>query len=153
MSTNILNYILSLGLNVYDVYNKLVQDKMIEGEHLTHSEFKRLLSQKLCVADNPISSNHIPTNLPGPVLIKEEVSSLHSHHMYQVDENQYRPTFYVCSMGIKKRVKVNMICNVCEFGFHPKCFTAYHNPDSDEEEEARTFLKSVCPHPKRMEVT
>lgn len=55
-------------------------------------------------------------------------------------------------MGIKKRVKVNMICRVCTLSLYPTCFTAYHNPDSVEEEEARTFLKSFCPHAKRQEV-
>lgn len=32
------------------------------------------------------------------------------------------------------------------------CFTAYHNPDRVQNEEARTFLKSVYPHSKRMQV-
>ena len=153
LSTNIFNHILSLAcLNVHAIYNKLLQGEMIEGEHLTHSEFKRQLAQQLCVADNPISSTHIPTNLPCPLLITEEVSSFHSHQMYRVDENQYMPTCYVCIMGIKKRVKVNMICRVCKLVFHTTCFTAYHNSDSMEEEEARTFLKSICPCAKRMKV-
>ena len=125
---------------------------MVEGEHLTHSEFKRQLAEQLCVADSPISSTHIPTNLPGPVLITEEVSTFHSHQMYQVDSKKSRPTCYACTMAGKKRVKVSMICKVCKLGFHPTCFTAYHNPDSVEDEELRTFLKRICPHLKRMEV-
>ena len=55
-------------------------------------------------------------------------------------------------MALKQDKKVNMMCRVYKLGFHPLCFTAYHNPDSVEDDEARTFLKDICPHAKNREV-
>ena len=90
-------------MNIHAIYNKLVEGKMVEGEHLTYSEFKRQLAKQLCVADNPLRVTNMPTTQPDPVLITKEVTRLHSHQMYQIHALQYMPFSYVYKMKLKKK--------------------------------------------------
>ena len=89
--------------------------------------------------------------LTSPVLIPDVDFPLHRHHISQIEGNMFRPNCYVCTMyncehkNRKSKPRVNMMCLVCKLGFHPTCFTAYHNPNGVSNMQVRQFLRGINP--------
>lgn len=158
LSTCIFNYVVSLALlNAHAIYDKLLDEKAIQGKKLKHHEFRRQVAAQVCESESEIEITAPPKDIPH-VIVEEPVpvscSGLPHHQISQASGSQakrFRPTCYVCLMHNQKNStdaknpRVATFCRECKLGFHPMCFTAYHNPDGLLDKDLKSFMKSINP--------
>ena len=130
---------------------------------MKHYEFRRQVAAQLC-ATATATATETETEITAPekvishVISEEPVTvscnGLSFHQMSQVsgsDSSRFRPYCYVCIMYNERnspcanKPRVSTFCRQCKLGFHPMCFTAYHNPDGLLDENLKAFMKSIHP--------
>ena len=68
LSTDIFIFMISLiCLNTYAIYDQLLLEKLIDGEKLTHAEFKRKTAEQLCTEKEVMESTNTQSIIPQPV--------------------------------------------------------------------------------------
>ena len=122
---------------------------------MKHYEFRRQVAVQLCESKTEITE---PENTIPYVIIEEPVpvccNDLGKHQISQASGSvakRFRPTCYACMMykhenpSDAKYPRVVYFCRECKLAFHPMCVTAYHNPKSLNDDNLKSFMKSIHP--------
>ena len=159
LSTDIFIFVISLiCLNAHAIYDQLLLENLIDGEKLTHAEFKRKISEQLCTEKEVMESTNTQSIIPQPILIVEPDAPLMKHQISQIASKTFRPSCYVCKMyntlhcETKPKPRINFVCTICNLAFHPTCFTAYHNLGTVDDEDACQFMQEINPPKKVMQL-
>ena len=164
LSTDIFIFVISLVcLNAHAIYDQLLLEKLIDGEKISHAEFKRqiaelLCKEKLCKEKKATETTNTPPIIPQPAVIVEADVPLTNHQISQIASKNFRPSCYVCKMyntlhcETKPKPRINFVCTICNLAFHPTCFTAYHNPKTVDDDDVCKFLKDINPPMQKMQL-
>ena len=70
LSTYIFVFVISLiCLNSYVIYDQLLLENLIDGEKLTHAEFKRKIAEQLCTETEVMESTNTQSIIPNLYLL------------------------------------------------------------------------------------